>query len=374
MIKVLHVISDTGIGGAGVLLLNLLKHGDIARFSYSVALPRRSLLLPRLQEIGIQTMPLDYLADRSADPAAIPALLSLFAREKPNILHTHAGFSARAAGLLTGIPVRVNTKHCLTGSGGFRPLRAGLENVLSTHHIATAQAAGELLLHEGIYSTKIHIIENGSDPIPRLPSKEKSLLRQELGIPETAFVIGMAARMERGKGQETLLAAAKMIARQEPSLIFLFAGTGSMENDLRQKAKEWGLLENVKFLGFRADAGRIMNLFDLNINASYISETSSLSLSEGMSLGIVPVVSRIGGNPFMADFGRCGVIVPPRAPEALAEAILALYHSPRARAELSRRALTHYESHFRAEDMARRTEALYLRALEEATIDKMHSP
>ena len=147
-----------------------------------------------------------------------------------------------------------------------------------------------------------------------------------------------------------------------------------MEAELRQKTAEWGLSQNVKFLGFREDVGKIMNLFDLNVNCSYISETSSLSLSEGMSLGILPVVSNLGGNPFMADFGRCGAIVPPRDPEALAKTILALYRSPRAREELSRRSLAHYEAHFRAEDMARRTEALYLAALGNAAIDKIPTP
>lgn len=374
MIKVLHVISDTGIGGAGVLLTNLLRHANTTLFSYSIALPKNSRLAPRLETIGIPTIPLEGLADRSADPAAIPALLSLLRREKPDVLHTHAGLSARVAGLLGGVPVRVNTKHCLTGGGGNPLLRGAAENLLSTHFIATAETAAEALLTNGILRTKIHIIENGSDPISPLSEGEKHLLRHALGIPENTFVIGMAARMEYGKGQEILLQAARLCVPLAPSLSFLFVGTGSMEEELRQRATEWGLSQNVKILGFREDVGRIMNLFDVNVNCSYVSETSSLSLSEGMSLGIIPVVSRVGGNPFMADFGRCGAVVPPRDPEALAEVLLALYRAPAARAELSRRCLAHYEAHFRAEDMARRTETLYLAALGKATIDKSPAP
>ena len=374
MIKVLHVISDTGIGGAGVLLTNLLRHANTALFSYSVGLPKGSKLAPRLERFGIRTIPLEGLADRSADPAAIPSLLALIKREKPDVLHTHAGLSARISGLLGGVRVRVNTKHCLTGGNGNRLFRGTAENLLSTHFIATAEAAAEALSRNGINSTKIHIIENGSDPVLPLSEDEKSHLRRALRIPENAFVIGMAARMERGKGQEILLEAARLSAPAESSLYYLFVGTGSMEAELRQKTAEWGLSQNVKFLGFREDVGKIMNLFDLNVNCSYISETSSLSLSEGMSLGILPVVSNLGGNPFMADFGRCGAIVPPRDPEALAKTILALYRSPRAREELSRRSLAHYEAHFRAEDMARRTEALYLAALGNAAIDKIPTP
>ena len=369
MIKVLHVISDTGIGGAGVLLCNCLRHAEKALFSYSVALPRGSVLKTRLDEMGIRTIPLDGLADKSADPTAIPTLLSLIKEEKPDVLHTHAGLSARIAGVMANVPARVNTKHCLTNSGA-KGVRGGMENLLSTHFIATAEAAAETLLASGIYSTKIHIIPNGSDPVSPLSSEEKRQLKKALGIPENAFVVGMAARMERGKGQEILLEAARLCFFQEPSIRFLLVGTGNMEKELQNQAVSFGLRQNVKFLGFREDVGRYMNIFDVNANCSYISETSSLSLSEGMSLGIVPVVSRVGGNPFMADFGRCGVIVPPRDPEALAEAILALYRSPRAREELSRRCRAHYERNFRAEQMARRTEELYLSALAKPAIDK----
>lgn len=370
MIKVLHVISDTGIGGAGVLLSNCLEHADKALFSYSVALPRGSLLTTRLDKMGIRIIPLDGLADKSADPAAIPALLALIKQERPDVLHTHAGLSARIAGLMADVPVRVNTKHCLTGSGGYKRLRGGMENLLSTHFIATAEAAAETLLASGVYSTKIHIIPNGSNPIPALSVEKKSQLKKELDIPDSAFIVGIAARIERGKGQEILLEAAKLCLGQEPTIYFLIVGTGSMEKELWQRTEEWGLSHNVKFLGFRENIGEIMNLFDINVNCSYISETSSLSLSEGMSLGIVPVVSHVGGNPFMADFGRCGVIVPPNDPEALATALLALFHAPKARAELSRRSLSHYRENFRAEEMARRTESLYLSALAKLTIDK----
>ena len=370
MIKVLHVISDTGIGGAGVLLSNCLHHANTARFSYSVALPKGSLLAIRLGEMGVRTIPLEGLADRSADPAAIPALLALIKQERPAVLHTHAGLSARIAGVMAHVPVRVNTKHCLTGSGGGKRLRGGMENLLSTHFIATAEAAAETLLASGVHRMKIHIIPNGSDPVLPLSNEQKRQLKKELGIPDDAFVVGMAARMERGKGQEILMEAARLCLSQEPSVYFLLAGTGSMEKELRGKVAAYGLSKSINFVGFREDVGRIINLFDLNVNCSYISETSSLSLSEGMSLGIVPVVSRVGGNPFMADFGRCGVVVPPRDPEALAAAILALFHAPKAHAELSRRCFAHYRENFRAEEMARRTEELYLSALAKASIDK----
>ena len=52
MIKICHIISDTNIGGAGILLLNLLSGLDRRRFSVSVILPRESLLKKRLLSLS----------------------------------------------------------------------------------------------------------------------------------------------------------------------------------------------------------------------------------------------------------------------------------------------------------------------------------
>ncbi len=368
MIKVLHVISDTGIGGAGIHLLNLLRHADRTRFSYTVALPKDSLLLPRLEAIGIPTRPISRLRDRSADLAALPALLTLLQEEKPSILHTHAGFSARLAGYLLNVPVRICTKHCAYSPKGtfMHAPKARLNDLLSTHFIATAEAAADVLMAEGADAEKITVIPNGCDPVAKLTDMEKDAILKEFDIPRDAFVVGMAARMEKGKGQEVLIEAAAHCLAETPRLFFLFVGGGSMENAYKEIATKLGIARNVYFTGFRADVGRVMNLFDLNLNCSYLSETASFSLSEGMSLGIVPVVSDIGGNPFMAGYGENGAVVRAHDPEALARVLLALYRAPKARAALAARAMARYEVDFRAADMTRKTEELYLRALHRA--------
>ncbi len=353
MIKVLHMISDTNIGGAGKQLLNLLQYRSDS-LSYAVALPKNSLLLPQIESLGVRTVPLSSLRDRSLDVAALPELLAVLQSEKPDILHTHAGFSARLAGYLLGVPVRICTKHCAYQTRK-NPLVGAMQNKLSTHYIATAEAAGDVLLRQGVNKDKIHLILNGCDSAPHM---KKDAIKQELGIPQNAFVVGMAARMEKGKGQETLLEAAAMC----PELFFLLVGSGGEEKKLREKATAMGLSDRVLFLGFRPDIGRIMNAFDLNVNCSYLSETSSLSLSEGMSLGIVPVVSDIGGNPFMAGYGQNGAIFKAGDAEALSHTLLSLYRSPKSRAVLSERAKKRHETDFRAANMAKSTEALYLSA------------
>ncbi len=365
MIKVLHIISDTGIGGAGILLLNLLRHRNQDFFSYSVAVPQNSMLIPRIEALDVRVIPLSHLRDRSADFSALPELLALLQEEKPDILHTHAGFTARLAGYALNIPVRICTKHCAHDipQTPLFPLKRALQNRLSTHYIATAQAAGKALIREGTSPEKIHLILNGSDPLRRFSDMEKDAIKENLKIPKEAFVIGMAARMEKGKGQEILLDAAVRCLTKDKNLYFVFAGSGSMEQSLQKQAETIGISENIRFLGFCSDMEKVLNVFDLNVNCSYLSETSSLSLSEGMSLGIVPVVSDIGGNPYMVGYGENGAIFPSGDSEALSHILLSLYHSPKARKVLSDRAFQYFQTRFRASEMAMQTEALYTEAL-----------
>ena len=128
-----------------------------------------------------------------------------------------------------------------------------------------------------------------------------------------------------------------------------------MEPMLRRMAKG---LDNLSFMGFLDDVTEIMNILDINVSGSYLSETSSLSLSEGMSVGAIPLVTRLGGNPFMAK--GCGVIVPPKDSRALARAILGLAESERKRKRLSASAMARFHEHFDASEMTKQTEKLYL--------------
>jgi glycosyltransferase involved in cell wall biosynthesis len=115
-----------------------------------------------------------------------------------------------------------------------------------------------------------------------------------------------------------VLEAAKTLLLKDPSIKFLIAGGGSLETGLRHKGEEF---PNVVFTGFVSDIYRIENIMDLQLNASYGTEATSLSLLEGMSLGIPAVVSDFGGNPYVIEHGVNGLIVRQKDAAALADAI-----------------------------------------------------
>ena len=363
MVKILHVISDTNIGGAGVHLCNLLSQIDRSRFETSVCLPRGSLLAPRIRALGISVIETKHGGDRSADPLAVPELVSILRRQTPHILHAHSALYARLAGCFCRIPLLINTRHCANEKENISPLRRlaakGLERVSGGHTIATADYVKDQLIREGTPADKISVICNGSRPLPLLSASEKAKIRQSLNIHPETFTVGMVARLEKGKGHDTFLRAAALCLREDPSIRFLVAGDGSLAASLLHFADRLGLGDHVTFLGFCQDVAPLMNILDLNVNCSERSETSSLSLSEGMSVGAVPVVSRCGGNPFMTGFGQCGVIFPVGDEVMLAHHILTLKRNRDRLHALSICARRRFEEQFTAAAMTRKVEALY---------------
>lgn len=370
MIKVVHVISDTNVGGAGVHLCNLLSAADRNRFSYAVVLPQGSALVPRLIALNIPAIGIRHGADRSCDFSAVPELFQVIPSLAPHIVHTHGAFYGRIAAKLHHVPIIVSTRHCANmhqaeGSSLHKYLTNRLDRHFCSHTIATADYVRDVLISQGYRRNRVTVIHNGSLPPPPLSSEEKNLLRSELGIKEGDLAVGMVARLAHGKGHETFLRAVKLCAARNDRILFFIIGSGERESELKQIASRLGIARRVSFLGFRTDAKKLMEILDINVNCSEHSETSSLSLSEGMSVGAVPIVTDCGGNPYMAGFGKNGIVFPINDDRALASAILKLAEERQTLSALSACCQVRFEQEFTAQRMATRIEALYKRLFAE---------
>ena len=110
MLKVMNIISDTNIGGAGRVLINYLKYRDKENFDVSVALPRGSKLKEPLEALGSVVYEVDGMADKSMDPGVIKELRKLIRRVGPDVVHTHGSMSGRIAARREGRVV-IYTRH-----------------------------------------------------------------------------------------------------------------------------------------------------------------------------------------------------------------------------------------------------------------------
>ena len=364
-IKILHVLTDTNIGGAGTLLVNYLHCFNKEKYDISVCLPNTSALIPLVEAEGYRVIPLEHGHDKSFEMSALSEYTKIFRREKPHIVHTHSAFSAKLAAFLAGVKSRIYTRHCafempkkLTTFPG-KQINGFINNTLATQIVAVATAAKDNLTETGVSEKKITVIINGVMPVRKATEAEKTALREKLGIKEDAFVCGIPARLEHYKGHAYLLDTMAEVTKAHPEAVCIFMGEGSAEAELREKAAALGISDKIIFAGFVRDLAPYYAIMDLNLNCSYGTETSSLALSEGMSLSVPAIATTFGGNPYMITDGVNGLLVPVKDSHAMAEAIVKLIEDRELLAKLGEGARAEYEKKFTAEAMTRQLEAIY---------------
>ena len=361
-IKVCHVLTDTNIGGAGTALVNLLTACDRERFAFSVVLPYGSAAAPLVEKTGADIFFAHGIADRSAAPAAIPALTRIFRRLRPDIVHTHASLSARLAARAAAVPVIIMTRHCadplprvFSAAGGI------LLRGCCTRAIAVGDDAADALAACGFPRERIDVILNGTAPLREPTEAELDAAREKLGINKDDFTVGIFARLEKRKAHEVFLEAARLCTEKAPDIRFLVVGDGSRRTELEEMSRRMGLAERVRFCSFCPDIAPLMALCAANVNTSVPGEVSSLAITEGLSLGVPPVVSRCRGSELLTD--GCGIVTTPGSAESTADAVMRLYSDRGLQKELSAAARRRYAEHFTACEYAQRTEAVYLHAL-----------
>lgn len=363
MIKVLEVISDTNIGGAGVLLINRLKHVDRSKFDTRVLLPSGSALTSKFCDIGIKCIEMDICGDRSMDIRAVKKFCRVIGKYSPDIINSHGCMSARIAAKLCGVPVKICTRHCVFPVSpkyrAIKPFAALFNAYLSDRFIAVAESAKGNLLALGVPENKISVIINGAEPLKLLDQNEKHALRQKLGISDAACVLSFCARLERCKGHEWFLDVVSELKKRGVHFVVLFIGDGSQRQFLMRKCRELGIWSFVRFIGFVDDTSPYMNIADININCSVGTETSSLALSEGMSVGLPAVVSDYGGNSYMIKHGVNGLVCKCYDYMAMADSIEGLIDDGELYSQLSYHAYRRFHKELNAANMARQTYRLY---------------
>ena len=232
---------------------------------------------------------------------------------------------------------------------------------LSHRVIATADAAAENLVLLGIPRKKITVIINGSEPVREIADEELAFYRNQWGISESDFTVGICARLEACKGQRIFLGAAKRLCERLPHIHFRFliVGTGGEEADLRRLTKEMDLESCVCFTGFVRDMAPVYRLLRVNVNCSVGTETSCLALSEGMSASLPMVVSDYGGNGAMVGDGKAGILFPPGEEVALADALERIVLQKDLEREMRKAAYERYRKHYTAVQMTDRLTAVY---------------
>lgn len=189
--------------------------------------------------------------------------------------------------------------------------------------IANSAAVGEFLSNnDGVAQRRVAVIPNYVDDaaftLPD-PAERRRLLR-ELGVPEGVPVVGAVANLTPVKDHATLLHAFVQLERTAPAARLVLVGDGACRTDLEALATASGVRDRVVFAGRRSNVPNLHHLFDVSVLCS-TSEGLSNSILEAMAAGNPVVATNVGATPDAVLEGRTGLLVPPRDPAALADAI-----------------------------------------------------
>lgn len=207
-----------------------------------------------------------------------------------------------------------------------------------TSHVAISDAIRRVMVADGIDPDRITTIHSGVDIHRMANEKPDADFRESNGIPGDHFVVGAVAALTVEKGYPTLLGAAAEILKTHKKVTFCALGEGGDRDALVDQARELGLGDHFKFMGFRKDVGAFLHLFDAFALASRM-EGLGTSILDAQSIGLPVVASRVGGIPEIVEDGTSGLLVEAGDAMGFASQLLKLIEDPFLRETLSAGAL-----------------------------------
>jgi len=226
--------------------------------------------------------------------------------------------------------------------------------------IAISEGVKDVLVKGGISPAVIEVIPSGIDFSPFDEVKSKDFLRREFGFGPDDYLVGIVAALEDHKGHRYLIEAARILKQRTPAIKFVIVGKGSLDMELDRQAHDLNVDDLVFFLGFRDDVPRLLASLDLFVLSSHLEGLGS-SIMDAMASRLPVVATQVGGIPEVVVNLETGLLVPPRSPEALAEAIFRLYKDKGLARQMGDRGYEIVHEKFSAEAMARRIIEVYER-------------
>ena len=234
--------------------------------------------------------------------------------------------------------------------------------------VAVSDGVKKVLVDGGIDPGIIEIVPDGIDFSPHAGEKKSDYLRRELTLDPDSFLVGIVAHLADHKGHAYLIQATKILKEKAPKIKIIIVGEGPLLMDLNKQTREIHVEDMVCFLGFRNDVPQILASLDLFVLSSYLEGMGS-SIMDAMAHKLPVVATRVGGIPEVVIDGKTGLLVPPRKPEALAEAILKIYHDPSLAQRFGQVGYEVVHQCFSAESMANKILGVYQRLARRKKVD-----
>jgi glycosyltransferase involved in cell wall biosynthesis len=369
--KVLHIINDLSVGGAEMMLYKLLSVMNKEQFSSAVlSLKKRGRLCERIEALGVPVYTL-ALEQSFPTPASIRSLAHLLRRLSPDVIQgwmPHGNLAALLAGALVPgrVPVLWNIRQSLYSLDYEKPMTAVAiklsawlsdrpDGIIYNSRTGAAQHAAF-----GYSNKRSLVIYNGFDTKLFTPSATaRRSVRDELGVAENTFLVGLISRYHFIKDQSNFLRAAALLRERYPDARFVLVGRGIewQNRPLRELIQALALVAKVYLLGERQDTARIIAALDVATSASR-GEGFPNVIGEAMSCAVPCVVTNVSDLPWIIE--GAGRVVPRHDSASMAQALIEMFERGRdGREALGRVGRARVMEHFRLDSVAAQYGALY---------------
>lgn len=186
----------------------------------------------------------------------------------------------------------------------------------------------------GVKKDDINVVYNGvsSSKFSFDSAKRKALRNKylnELVLEENSKIITTVARLRKRKGYEYLFDAIPYIVNRYPHIHFLWCGDGEPKEDLKTQLLEKSIEKNVHMLGYRKDIPQLLAASDIFVLPTLLEGGQSFALAEAMLVGLPCVATDVSGIPEVIKNEKNGLLVHPKEPRELADAIIRLLDNPK---------------------------------------------
>jgi glycosyltransferase involved in cell wall biosynthesis len=366
------LLTSFDVGGTERQMVELIRRLDRAAFEVHVACFHRGGVLEARATEGVASVA-SFPIRGFGRPSTMRQMIA-FARWcrriGARIVHTcelYANIFGLPGAALAGVQVRIGNRRELVTPDKTRAQLAAQRAAYRLAHavVANSQAAAEQLGREGVPAATIRVIRNGIDAAAYAPV--------QAGEHERVRRIVTVANLRVEMGHDTLIDAASRIVGRDPDVKFWIVGDGPLKQTLLDRVNARGLSSRFTFFGQRNDVPALLAVSDLFVLPSR-TEASPNSVIEAMAAGLPVIATRVGGIPELVEDGHTGRLIDPDAPDALADAVLAMIDNPSDAQRLGRAARIRAERDFSFERMVSDFEHLYHAELVKRAGAREHEP
>ncbi|OPX20558.1 MAG: hypothetical protein BZ151_03175 [Desulfobacca sp. 4484_104] len=366
---ILHTESSRGWGGQERRILTEAQIMRDRGHRLLIGADPRGQLWQRSRQAGFPGVNLEF--GGLANLRAIWAIRRVCRAEAVDIINTHSSLDSWiglvATANLSGRanqrrPRLIRTRHLTTPIQTTWPTRLLYQTPDAV--ITTGQAIKNLIMERArVPGARIYPIPTGVSLTEFYPRPAPVWTSLPQAWPEGAFIVGIVAVLRSWKGHLYLLEALKqVVAASEPAYL-LIVGDGPYREVIRNRVQSLGLTERVWLTGHQEQVADWLARMDVVVLPSYANEGVPQALLQAMAMGKAVIGANFGGIAEIITPGQNGLLVPPRDPEALAQALLTLMRQPKRAKAYGRQGWALVQARYSLTHMAEAVEAVYDRVL-----------